>query len=298
MPELVAEADAGSPHLQPADALVAVVFGDDDRDLEVLLERSHQLGRVHQVGAVADEDIDLALGLCQADAEAGRHLIAHAGVAKLQMASAAGRGIPQLEQIARRTPGSRDDRVAGAGLVIEGLDQLALAHRLAFLMREDLALELLRPGFAGAGDLLQIGRPWPDVRCLRGLMQSTKRLARVRGDRHGALLVGIVAGNVDADETYLRVIEAGLRAGSKVRQARADANHQVGLADERGSRARSFQTMTAERHGRGITQGTLAGERLGDRNAQGLGEILQFLPRLRIVNAAASDDHRPLGFLE
>src|SRR5438105_4553066 len=87
VPELIAEADAGSPHLQPADALVAMVFGDDDRDLEILLPRGHQLGRVHEVSAVADKDIDLALRLSQADAEAGGNLVAHARVAKLQMAS-------------------------------------------------------------------------------------------------------------------------------------------------------------------------------------------------------------------
>src|SRR5205807_69405 len=100
-------ADLGGGYVPPDAATweEAMVFGDDDRDLEILLQRGHQLGRVHEVSAVADEDVDLALGLCQADAEAGRDLIAHAGVAKLQMASAAGRCIPQLEQIARRTPG-------------------------------------------------------------------------------------------------------------------------------------------------------------------------------------------------
>ena len=92
MAELVAEADPGAPHLEPADALVAVVLGDDDGDLQALLNRGHQLGRVHQVRAVADQDEDLAVGLSQADAQAGGDLVAHARVAEFEMtAPAAGR---------------------------------------------------------------------------------------------------------------------------------------------------------------------------------------------------------------
>src|SRR5262245_53816396 len=53
--ELVAELAPGAPHLEPPDTLVAVVLREDDRDLELLLERGDQLGRVHEVGAVADE---------------------------------------------------------------------------------------------------------------------------------------------------------------------------------------------------------------------------------------------------
>jgi hypothetical protein len=46
--EFVAEADAGPLHLQAPDASVAVVFGDHDGNLQVFLERGHELGRVHQ----------------------------------------------------------------------------------------------------------------------------------------------------------------------------------------------------------------------------------------------------------
>src|SRR5579871_1702068 len=68
--ELVAEAVPVRIELQAPNALVAVVLGDDDGDLQPFLHGGFQLGGVHQVGAVADEDIDLAVGLCQAHAEA------------------------------------------------------------------------------------------------------------------------------------------------------------------------------------------------------------------------------------
>src|SRR5262249_38715205 len=140
----------------------------------------------------------------------GRDFVAHAGVAKLQMASAAAGGVPELEQVPGRAAGSGDDRVAGFGLLIEGLDQLGLAHRLALMMSEDLALELLSPRFAGGDDLLQVGWLGPDIRPLGRLVQSGERLTSVGNDRHGALLVGIVATDVDTDKAHLRVVEAGL----------------------------------------------------------------------------------------
>ena len=40
--------------------------------LRPFLHRGHQLGRVHQVGAVADQDEDLTLGLRQPDAQTRR----------------------------------------------------------------------------------------------------------------------------------------------------------------------------------------------------------------------------------
>ena len=57
---------------------------------------------------------------------------------------------------------------------------------------------------------------------LRRLVQGAQRLAGIGRDRQRTLLVRIVAANVDADETHLRIVEARLRAGGEVGQARAD----------------------------------------------------------------------------
>src|SRR5262249_14328812 len=157
--ELVAEADAGPPHLEPPDALVAVVLGEHNGDLEPFLHGGHQLGRVHQVGPVADEDKDLALGLGQPDTQAGRDLVAHARIAELEVAGAAAGGIPQLEQVSGRAARGGDDRVARPGLLVERPDQLALAHRLALMVSLHLAPDRLAPGAPGGGDLVAVARP-------------------------------------------------------------------------------------------------------------------------------------------
>ncbi len=67
------------------DALVAVVVEDDDRDPDALGDRGHDLRVEHQVGAVADGDHHLALRLGELHADAGRDLVAHAGVAVLEV---------------------------------------------------------------------------------------------------------------------------------------------------------------------------------------------------------------------
>ena len=68
--------------------------------------------------------------------------------------------------------------------------------------------------------------------------------------------------------------------------------------DDRCGRSCPFQAVSSESHRRAIPQRTLAGEGLGDRNSQPLGEILQLLPGRRVMHTAPRQDHRPLGLLE
>ena len=95
---------------------------------------------------------------------------------------AAGR-IPELEQVAGRTSRGGDDRVAGARLLVEHADQLALAHGLAFVVRVDLALHLFIPGKTGGRDLVQVGRPRLNPRRLGALVQGTQGFASIGRDR-------------------------------------------------------------------------------------------------------------------
>ena len=124
-----------------------------------LLHGGHQLGRVHQVGAVADQDEDLALGLGQADAQPGRDLVAHARVAEFEMTALAAGGIPELEQVSGRAARGGDDRVSLLGFAIEQADQLALAHapRLRVAGRPRPASSRLQ-ALAGFGDFGLVGR--------------------------------------------------------------------------------------------------------------------------------------------
>ena len=69
-------------------------------------DRGRDLRVHHQIGAVADHDEDLAVGLRQLHAEAAGDLVAHAGDSRIRDDSRAGlRGLPELVQFARQAAG-------------------------------------------------------------------------------------------------------------------------------------------------------------------------------------------------
>src|SRR5262249_2581186 len=96
--KLIAEADPRAPHLEPPYAPISVVHGNDDGNFEPLLKRSHELSRVHQVRAIADQDVALSLRLRHAHAKTGGDFIAHARIAELEMAGATAGRVPELQQ--------------------------------------------------------------------------------------------------------------------------------------------------------------------------------------------------------
>ena len=91
-----------------------MILGKDDGYFQPLLQSGDEFRWVHQVGAVTDQDIDFALRLRHADADAGGHLVAHAGEAELKVAVAPAAGVPELEQVAGRATGGGDHGVACA----------------------------------------------------------------------------------------------------------------------------------------------------------------------------------------
>ena len=70
------------------------------------------------------------------------------------------------------------------------------------------------------------------------------------------------------------MLECGLRAGDEVGEASAEAEDQVGPGDDGPGRAGPFRAVAAQRQGRRIAQRSLAGEGLGHRDAERLGEVL------------------------
>jgi hypothetical protein len=47
------------------------------------------------------------------------------------------------------------------------------------------------------------------------------------------VLAGVELGHVDINKAHIRVLEGGLRGGGEIAVARANANHQVGVARQR-----------------------------------------------------------------
>ena len=75
--QIVERGDAAGA-LQPVDAAETAIVEQDDVELLAERDRRRDLGIHHQIGAVADQDPDLAFGQSQLDAEPAGDLIPHA----------------------------------------------------------------------------------------------------------------------------------------------------------------------------------------------------------------------------
>ena len=155
-------------------------------------------------------------------------------------------GVPELEQVADRAARRGDHRVAVLRFRIEGLDQLALAHRLSGLRGVGIGrLDLLPLGLQ-LGDLrLPVGEvhaSLPARRC-----QGGERLARVGDDRQRSVLEGVVGVDVDAHEAHVRVVEQAVGGGGEVPEPGAHGDHQVGLLGRTSGRGGALDAMSAQR---------------------------------------------------
>src|SRR5207248_686914 len=83
--ELGAESAATDGLTQIVDAPETPIVEHEDRNLQPLLDGRHDLARVQQIRAVADDDVNLAAGIGEFGADAGGNLVAHARVAVLEM---------------------------------------------------------------------------------------------------------------------------------------------------------------------------------------------------------------------
>ena len=81
--EFVSETVTHLTHLQLADALVAVILGKNQCELQTLLRGGNNLSRIHEIRAVPDEDVNFSAWLRHAYADSCGQLIAHARTAKL-----------------------------------------------------------------------------------------------------------------------------------------------------------------------------------------------------------------------
>ena len=65
-----------------------VVLDEDDGELDTLLKGRHEFPGEHQVGAVSDQHEDLAFRCGELHSEPAGDLVAHAGVAVLEVVAA------------------------------------------------------------------------------------------------------------------------------------------------------------------------------------------------------------------
>jgi len=266
-----------------------VVVQQHDLDGDPLLRGGDDLGRHHQVGAVADHHPHVTLRRGQLDPDPARNLVAHAGVAVLQVVAFGIAGAPQLVQVAGQAARRAEHHILRAGKRVEHADHLALAEQRAVLQGVD-ALYLGVPGGVVLGAAPPVGGT--HLPAFEQAEQLFQRRAGVAHQGDGAVLGGVELGHVDIEEAHVRILELGLGGGGEVGVARADADHQVGLAGDDVGPQRPARADRAQAGGVVVGQRALAGLRLPDRDAGRLHEAAQDVRGVAVVDAAAGDDQR------
>ncbi len=125
-PEVLEGALAAARLGQVADAPEAVVVEQHDGQRDALLDGRRDLRGHHQPRAVADHHVHPSGGLRHRDADATGHLVAHRGVAVLQVVAAGSRRAPQLVQVTRQAARGADHDAVPARRLVHQPDRFRL----------------------------------------------------------------------------------------------------------------------------------------------------------------------------
>src|SRR5690606_33624358 len=115
---------------------------------------------------------------------------------------------------------------------------------------------------------------------------------RVADEGQAVELVGVEPGDVDADHAGPGVLEGGLGGGDEVAQAGADRDDDVGVTRGAVGGAPTVAADRAEIPGVVPGDGSLAGLRLGDGDAEFGGEVVEGCAGAAVDDTAPGDDDR------
>ena len=281
-----------------ADGVEPVVLHEDDDHLDPLLHGGDELGRHHQVAAVADHGEDVPALVGEADADRGGDLVAHAGVPVLDVVGLAVAHPPQLVQVARHGAGGAEHDVARVGELVDrsqhlALRQQALGQGVGHLGRRVVGrLDLGVPLGPQRGLPLAVsGCHGIPLQC-RG--ERGEGLAGVGHDREPGVLARIEPRDVDVHEPDTLVLEGGTRRGREVAPPGAHADDEVCLSGERVGGSGPGGADGAHLLRVAVRERALARLALTDRYAGLLTERAQRLLRAGVVHAAPDHDQWPL----
>ena len=290
-PVLRAEAVEADRARERADRVEPVVVDEDDRQLHALLDRGDELARQHQVGAVADEHVDVALGRGHLHADAAGDLVAHARVAVLDVVALRVAGAPELVQVARHRARGADDDARRRRGVVDRAEHLALRRQrpVARASRGAPPRRPTRPLSRAASARYASSTDQPSS----ADGQPLERDPRVGDDPDPGVLGGVEVGDVDVHEAHAgsrnavfdAVVKSLQRVPTPITRSAAAA---IRLA------ANVPVAPIAPRHERVVVgERALARLRLAHGNAGRVAERAQRVGRLRVDDAAARDDQRP-----
>src|SRR5215208_1681843 len=275
-------ADGGEPR----------VVHQDHRELVALLDRGDYLRAHHQVGAVADHDVDLALWGGHLHAEAAGYLVAHRRVAVLDVVALRVARSPELVQVPRHRAGRAHNHVLGLGERVHSPYDLALRRQRTVPQRVeplDLPVPLSR-SFLSLLPVLAI-----HLEAGEQSRESFKCRPGVADECEAGVFVGVEVRDVDVHEAHPRVLEGGLRRCGEVRPAGADADDQVRFAGGAVGGEGARGPHGAQSEGMIVGHRALPGLRLPDRDACPFDETPQDLGRLGVDHTPTRDDHGPPG---
>ena len=218
-----------------------VVVEEHDRELDALLHGGDQLLRHHQIRAVADDHVDLALRRGHAHAQPAGNLVAHARVAVFEVVALRIARAPQLVQVAGQAAGGADDDVARPERRVE---QRRCTSRLAERRRRP-ARATTRSTSASHAAVELADAPRCSRRGTRYPASARRELlerARASPTSGSArCLPASSSATLMATKRDVRVLERRLRRRREVAEARADDDDDIGLARQpvRGERARA-----------------------------------------------------------
>ena len=299
--ELVAGAEAlrAQALRQRTDRVEAVVLHEHDDDLHPFLHRHDQLGRHHQVAAVADHREHVAAVVGEGHPEGAGDLVAHAGVAVLHVVALAVAHPPELVQVTGHRAGRAQHHVTWVAELVDGADHGGLGQQprgqpVGDLVRRVVGRRHLRVPLAP-----QRG----DARCVPGLdgipveraRERREALAGVGDQREPAVLPRVETRDVEADEANSAVAECGSGCRREVGPAGADPDDEVGLGGEDVGGRRARGTHGPDELRVPVQQRALARLRLGDGDAGRRRERGERLLGAGVVHSTTGDQERAAG---
>ncbi len=204
-----------------------MIVDQHDDQLDPFLDGGDDLAAHHQIRSVADHGEHLAIGGRHLHPQRTRDFITHARVAVLDVVLLGIAGPPQFVQVARHRARGGHDNIARAGRIVDRTDDLALRGQ-GPMSQVVQAVDLAVPVLVQAGG--QIAVRGVHRVAAQPRAQGRDAGASIADQRQAAVLVGVEVQHVEVDEMQVRVGEHGMRGGGEVGPARADPDHDIGLA--------------------------------------------------------------------
>ena len=180
--------------LEVLDAAPAGVIEEAEVDPEALLDAGDQLGMGHEIGAIAEEGIDLRIRAGELDAQGAVGLIAHVREAVLHMIAVPAGGAEEALHIPGQAAGGAHGHIAGLHEGIDDAQGPGLGQGMAGGGIPGIhdAVPLPDGGLHGGGVLIMIP--------IEGFRQGGKALPGIAEQGLGVHLDGVEGADVEGDE--------------------------------------------------------------------------------------------------